>query len=220
MRISKPKNFKLIALSIILTLNAINSMAGTQEQELLSPDVQTAMQSNIINPIEPYLVFKTKDQANAWLNDMSNRLKKWVPDQFLRQRYLTIIQYESVRAGLDPQLVLSLITVESRFNKYAISSTGAQGLMQVMPFWLTQLGLKQQNLFDIQTNIRFGCTILRYYLQKEQGNLFMALGRYNGSRGQATYPNMVFNAYVKYWKPYPVMLMKNGKVETIDYTQN
>ena len=212
------KSKKLILfLGIIVTLSKL-SIAATQEQERLSPDVQAGLRSSILNPIEPHLVFKSPDQGQAWMSDMSKRLKNWVPDDFLRKRYLTTIQYEASRAGLDPQMVLAVITVESRFNKYAISSSGAIGLMQIMPFWQQQIGTYDQSLFDTQTNIRYGCTILRYYLQRENGNMERALGRYNGSLGQAAYPQLVFNAYTKYWLPYPVMELKNGKIVTIDYT--
>ena len=179
-------------------------MAGNQVQEKLAADVQASLHSSIVNPIQPHLVFDSKAQANAWLSDMSTRLKKWVPDEFLRKRYLTIIQYESVRAGLDPQLVLSVITVEGKFNKYAIGSSGERGMMQVMPFWLSDIGAPDQNLFDVQTNIRFGCTILRYYMQIERGDTTRALARYNGALklpNYAGYPKKVLAAYDKYWSP-------------------
>lgn len=200
---------------------AVNLAYGaTQEQERLSPDVQAGLHSSIINPIQPHLVFNTDDEADAWMFDMSNRLKKWVPDDFLRKRYLTIIQYEASRAGIDPQMILAVITVESRFNKYALSSAGARGMMQVMPFWQTQIGTQNQSLFDTETNIRYGCTILRYYLQKENWNMDLALARYNGSKGQTWYPTLVKNAYYNYWKPYPMMKFKDGKVVYINYTDN
>ncbi|MFN7094712.1 MAG: transglycosylase SLT domain-containing protein, partial [Burkholderiales bacterium] len=210
------KYSSLVAVICLLTLSRVE--AATQEKELLSPDVQASLHSSIINPIEPHLVFTSKEKADAWLKDMSNRLKHWLPDPFLRKRYLTIIQYEATRSGLDPQLVLSVITIESKFNKYAISSSGAQGLMQVMPFWLRQIGLAKQSLFDTQTNIRYGCTILRYYMQREHGNLKRALARYNGSLGQNWYPNLVLNAYNNYWKPYPVVSLKNGNLVSTDYS--
>lgn len=199
--------------------------AGNQQEEKLSADVQASLHSSIINPIQPHLVFSSEEKADAWLNDMSNRLKKVAPknplvqDDFMRNRLLVTIQYESVRAGLDPQLVLSVITVESRFNKYAISSAGAQGIMQVMPFWVRQIGAYDQDLLNVQTNIRFGCTILRHYMQLEHGDTFYALGRYNGSRGKPDYPNLVFNAYNRYWQPATVMsIAKNGQVKYIDYS--
>lgn len=217
-----------LKLGFILSLLLINvAYAGNQQEEKLSADVQTSLHSAIINPIQPHLVFADKEKAAAWLSDMSNRLKSVAPkdplvqDEFMRKRLLTTIQYESVRAGLDPQLVLSLITVESRFNKYAISSAGARGIMQVMPFWQRQIGAQDQDLLNVQTNIRFGCTILRHYLQLEHGDMFMALGRYNGSRGQAVYPDLVFGALNRYWQPATVMTMaKNGEIKYVNYSVN
>ena len=218
-------NFALLVALAGLLINSV--YAGNQQEEKLSADVQTSLHSAIINPIQPHLVFSDKEKAVAWLLDMSNRLKSVAPkdplvqDEFMRKRLLTTIQYESIRAGLDPQWVLSLITVESRFNKYAISSAGARGIMQVMPFWQRQIGARDQDLLNVQTNIRFGCTILRHYLQLEHGDMFMALGRYNGSRGQATYPNLVFGALNRYWQPATVMMMaKNGELKSVNYSVN
>lgn len=209
---------KHILFYILITCGNL-AVAATQEQEILAPDVQVKLHSNIINSVQPHLVFDKQEQADAWLDDMSNRLKKWVPDNFLRNRYLTIIQYEAARAGLDPQIILAIITIESKFNKYAISNAGARGMMQVMPFWQKQIGTSSQNLFDTETNIRYGCTILRYYLQLENGNLYRALAKYNGSNGKTWYPVMVMNAYNTYWQPYPVVELKNGKIKYINYQQ-
>ena len=203
-----------IVLAMSLTYMATGSFAGNQMHEKLAADVQASLHSSIINPIQPRLVFDNKAQANAWLNDMSARLKKWVPDDFLRTRYLTIIQYESVRAGLDPQLVLSVITIEGRFNKYAIGSSGERGMMQVMPFWLSDIGAPDQSLFDVQTNIRFGCTILRYYMKIERGDTTRALARYNGALklpNYAGYPAKVFAAYDKYWTPATYLMAPANK---------
>ena len=212
-------NIKII-LFIILSLVAYNVFCAKQEKEILSPEVQIGLHASIINPVTPHLVFKNKDHANAWITDMSARLKKWMPDDFLRNRYLTIIQYEATRANLDPQLVLSIITVESKFNKYAISNAGARGMMQIMPFWLTQIGTTKQSLFDVHTNIRYGCTILRYYIQKEHGDITRALARYNGSYHQNWYPNKVYTAYNTYWKPATVVNIKDGKTNYINYAVN
>lgn len=211
--------FRLICLFSVLSYTSI--VFASQEQEELAPDVALVMHSSIINPITPHLVFSNKEKANAWMTDMSIRLKKWVPDDFLRKKLLTVIQYESSRAGLDTQLVLGLITVESKFNKYAISDSGARGVMQVMPFWIKQIGdSNAQDLFDFETNIRYGCTILRYYLIKEHGDMRRALARYNGSLGHDTYPNMVYSAYYKYWQPSNVLRIQNNKVNYIDYSDN
>jgi soluble lytic murein transglycosylase-like protein len=130
---------------------------------------------------------------------MSRRLEKRMPDRHARIDFLKTVYYEAQRAGLDPQLVLGLIQVESGFNKYAVSSAGARGYMQIMPFWVNLIGSKDHNLFHLRTNLRFGCTILRHYLDIEKGDLFRALGRYNGSLGQPDYPNLVRNAWERHW---------------------
>lgn len=211
--------YKKLLLSYII-FNLHSPVFASQEQEILSPDVQALLHTEILNPVQPHLVFNSKQNADAWAYDMSNRLKKWVIDKDTRIRYLTIIQYEAVRAGLDPQIVLSLITVESRFNPYAISPVGALGIMQIMPFWQKQIGTSSQSLLDVRTNIRYGCTILRYYLDKEKGNMDRALARYNGSLGKTWYPDLVHDSYNKYWTPYPVMMMVDGKPVMIDYTKD
>lgn len=173
----------------------LSAYAGGQQEEALSASVQTAMQRSINDGIQPKLIFSSQIEAQAWLAEMSKRLEKRVPDEFVRHKLLTAIHYEASRAGLDPQMVMGLIHVESGFNRYAISSVGARGLMQVMPFWQRLIGAEEQNLFDIYTNLRFGCTILRHYLDIENGDLFRALGRYNGSLGKAEYPNLVYGAW-------------------------
>jgi len=216
-------------MTALIGINSAN--AATQVMEALADNVQTSLHDQVSNPIRPHLVFSNQDKANAWLKDMSNRLSKWLKDdEYLKTGYLTIIQYEAARADLDPQIVLSLITVESRFNNFAISPVGAIGLMQIMPFWQLQIGTTEQNLFDVQTNLRYGCTILRYYIQKEKDIsgkkgiidekviLDRALARYNGSIGKTWYPELVKQAYDSYWTPYPVMTMKGKQVVTIDYT--
>jgi soluble lytic murein transglycosylase-like protein len=143
--------------------------------------------------------FADRFDAEVWLMDMSQRLEKMVPDDERRLRLLKIIHYEAKRADLPPELVLAVIQVESYFDRWAISTTGAQGLMQVMPFWLDEIGHPEDNLFDIQTNLRMGCTILKYYLDMEDGDLTQALGRYNGSVGKFKYPNKVFEALRARW---------------------
>ena len=137
----------------------------------------------------PRLMFATEGEGRAWLADMASRLAKKMPDWPTRRDFLITVQYEATRAGLDPQLVLGLIEHESNFRKFAVSSAGARGYMQVMPFWVTNIGSADQDLFHLRTNLRYGCTILRYYLDRENGDYFRALGRYNGSLGQADYPD-------------------------------
>lgn len=212
-----PKPTKMLRRYLCVLFMYCN-LVYASEASLLAPDVQAGLRTDILNPIEPHLVFDTQVKANAWLNDMSNRLKKWVPDESVRKHYLTIIQYEAARAGLDPQLILALITVESKFNKSAVSSKGAMGMMQVMPFWKTQIGTSNQSLFDIETNIRYGCTILRYYWERSGFDMNRALAAYNGSIGENWYPQLVMNAYYTYWQPATVVEIKNGKIVTIDYT--
>ena len=130
---------------------------------------------------------------------MSRRLEKRLPDKKYRLDFLSTVHYEATRAGLDPQLVLGLIEVESGFKKYAVSQAGARGYMQVMPFWVKEIGTDGQDLFHLRTNLRYGCTILRYYINMENGNLYRALGRYNGSLGRPEYPNMVRSAWLGHW---------------------
>lgn len=138
-------------------------------------------------------------EAIDWLSEMSRRLEKRIVDRESRLDFLRAVHYEATRAGLDPQLVLGLIQVESGFKKYAVSSAGARGFMQVMPFWIAIIGRHDDNLFHLRTNLRYGCTILRHYLDIEQGDLYRALGRYNGSLGQAEYPNLVRGAWHNQW---------------------
>ncbi|HHJ80380.1 MAG TPA: lytic transglycosylase domain-containing protein [Candidatus Tenderia electrophaga] len=143
--------------------------------------------------------FADRFEAEVWLLDMSRRLETIVPDDVDRLRLLKSIHYEASRADLPPELVLSVIQVESHFDRWAISVAGAQGLMQIMPFWLKEIGRAGDNLFHVQTNLRMGCTILKYYLDMEHGDLTRALGRYNGSLGKFKYPNKVFKVLRTRW---------------------
>jgi soluble lytic murein transglycosylase-like protein len=160
--------------------------------------VRSALSSAIANAAPPKPTFDDIEDRIAylhWLGDMSERLQKRYSDHTTRLEFLEAVWYESKRAGLDTSLVLGLIQVESGFRKYAVSSAGARGYMQVMPFWVRLIGDGDPGrLFHMQTNLRFGCVILRHYLDRERGDLFMTLGRYNGSRGRAEYPNLVFGA--------------------------
>ena len=143
--------------------------------------------------------FQDKFDAQVWLLDMSQRLEKFVPDAAIRVEMLKSFHYESRRAGVEPELVLAVIEVECRFDEYAVSVAGARALMQVMPFWLDEIGISDQNLFKIRTNLRMGCTILRYYVDMEPDDLGRALARYNGSLGRTVYPNKVINALHRNW---------------------
>lgn len=176
--------------------------AGAQVEEPLADSVRTAL-SAAIGRTEPVLVFADaaqRQQCEGWAASLEAKLLKRKPEELVRREFLHTVCYEAKRAGLEPGLVLGLIQVESGFRKYAISSVGARGYMQIMPFWSRTIGTGDPaSLFHMQTNIRFGCVILRHYLDMERGNLFMALGRYNGSRGRAEYPNMVTAAW-RGWK--------------------
>lgn len=175
------------------------SFAGAQKEEHLADSVASAMRSSIYNVNPPKLIFSTKKAADNWYTDMDKRLSRYLSIESERSRILVNLQYEATRAGLDPQLILGLTEVESRFRRYAISTAGARGLMQVMPFWVNAIGNPSHNLFDTRTNLRYGCVILRYYLDRENGNLFRALGRYNGSLGQRAYPDAVLGAMNRNW---------------------
>ncbi len=143
--------------------------------------------------------FEDRWDAEVWMVDMAGRLKKFVPDKKELLFILRTVHRESIRYGIDPQMVLSIIHVESSFDKYAISTVGAMGLMQVMPFWKKELGGKSDNLLDIATNIRYGCAILKTYIKMEKGNKARALARYNGSLGETWYPNRVLKVWRNYW---------------------
>jgi soluble lytic murein transglycosylase-like protein len=172
--------------------------AGGQVEEPLADSVRSALSSAIANSAPPVPEFSDTESRLAylrWLGAMSERLKKKKTDFQVRKEFLQTVWYESRRAGLDKALVLGLIQVESNFRKYAVSPVGARGYMQVMPFWTRVIGDGDASkLFHMQTNLRFGCVILRHYLDRERGDLFMTLGRYNGSRGKAPYPDAVLGA--------------------------
>ncbi len=177
--------------------------AGAQKEEHLADSVRTAMSAAVRLSSEPPVPVLTtwheQQYYQRWLHAMNARLGARMVNDFTRLEFLQTVWYEAARAALDVSLVLGLIQVESNFRKYAISSVGARGLMQVMPFWVNAIGDGDASkLFHQQTNLRFGCSILQYYSHRENGNIFMALGRYNGSRGKASYPNAVFAAQ-KQW---------------------
>lgn len=191
---------KLLLLSLLCVASVCH--AGNQREEPLSNSVKALMQKSISDLGSPKLMFASEVEGQVWLADMSQRLAKRMPDQRYREDFLRSVHYEATRAGLDPQLVMGLIQVESAFKKYAVSSVGARGYMQVMPFWVRSIGSPDQNLFHLRLNLRYGCTILRHYLDIERGDLYRALGRYNGSLGKPQYPNLVVGAWNKHWQ-YP-----------------
>ena len=173
-------------------------LAGNQVEEPLADSVRTALSAAVSDAEPPAFEFADTESRLSylrWLGRISGRLTKQKPDWNVRKEFLQTVWYESRRAGLDPALILGLVQVESNFRKFAVSTAGARGYMQVMPFWARLLADGDAGkLFHMQTNLRFGCVILRHYLDREKGDLFLALGRYNGSRGKAPYANAVLGA--------------------------
>lgn len=189
---------RLIAALLLCCASAV-AHAGAQKYEPLSASVQAALHKAVSDSRPSVSSFRTPMEAADWLGEMSRRLERRIPSREYRIDLLRSVHYEATRAGLDPQLVLGLMQVESGFRKYAVSSAGARGYMQVMPFWLKVIGRPDDNLFDMRTSLRYGCTILRHYLDIEKGDLYRALGRYNGSLGKPEYPNMVRAAWQNHW---------------------
>ncbi len=201
-----------LLIAILMLLEASAAIAGAQIYEPLSASVQAALHKAVSDSRPPTTSFSNPLDAVEWLAEMSPRLEKRIPNREYRLDLLRSIHYEATRAGLDPQLVLGLMQVESGFRKYAVSSAGARGYMQVMPFWVRLIGRPDDSLFDLRTNLRYGCTILRHYLDIEKGDLFRALGRYNGSLGKPEYPNMVRAAWQNQWSyRKPVRLAQAGR---------
>lgn len=183
-------------------LICLEAFAGNQREEALADPVRIALSRAITDASPPRPQFSNIDERIKylhWLGEMSERLKRRLPDAQVRREFLETVWYEATRAGLEPALVLGLIQVESAFRKYAISHVGAHGYMQVMPFWTRVIGDgDRRKLFHMQTNLRYGCSILRMYIDMEKGDLFLALGRYNGSRGRPEYPSAVLVAWKKW----------------------
>lgn len=195
-------SFKSALIIILFFSFSIPAIAGKGRYATLIASTQTVAGKRISD--QPVSHDQLPTRINyIWLAEMHERIKKYIPDPQERDEFLSTVFYEATRAGLDPQLVLSLIQVESGFKKYAVSSAGARGYMQIMPFWVDTIGTDAHNLFHLRVNLRYGCTILRHYLDMEKGNYFRALGRYNGSLGRDTYPKKIFNAWRKNWTYTP-----------------
>jgi soluble lytic murein transglycosylase-like protein len=183
--------------AIIFVALPLAATAGAQVEERLAASVVSGMQRAIgDNPVPRD--YADRPGVRAWLTDMSRKLATRFPDYMARDEFLATVHYEAVRAGLDPQLVLGVIHHESNFRKYAVSVADARGFMQVMPFWVRLIGTPDQNLFQLRVNLRYGCTILRHYLDVENGDVYRALGRYNGSLGRPEYPSAVMAAAERY----------------------
>jgi soluble lytic murein transglycosylase-like protein len=203
-RPAKPSNAaRSWVVGSVLSVLALHAWAGAQREEPLANAVRTALSAAVGNSAPPVPVFADQGQRamfERWVQGNEGRLMKRQPEGLVRREFLQTIWYEAKRAGLDPTMVLGLVEVESGFRKHAISPVGARGYMQVMPFWSRVIGDGDAGrLFHMQTNLRFGCVILRHYLDIERGNMYLALGRYNGSRGRPEYPNAVFAA-TRHWQ--------------------
>ncbi len=192
---------RLVACALAAAVLAPRSAwPGAQQYEPLADAVRTQLSASIADKAVPALRFQNPADARRWLEAMQERLAPRIPDRKQRLELLRTIHYEATRAGLDPQLVLGVIDVESGFRKYAVSQAGARGYMQVMPFWVKLIGRRGDNLFHLRTNLRYGCVILRFYLDREKGDYSRALGRYNGSLGKPEYPKAVFAAWKGKWR--------------------
>lgn len=184
---------------LLLTVMSIAWPALASLRQAPEPELRDLMQRTVAEAES----FADRFDAEVWLLDMSTRLKRYVPDAQERLTLLRLVHQEASKAGLKPDLVLALIHAESHFDRFAISSVGAQGMMQIMPFWKAELGRPQDNLTDNETNLRYGCTILSYYLKKENGDINRALARYNGSLGKPQYPAKVIGFWQDFWYVKP-----------------
>lgn len=190
----------LYAIALFIGLTTGQALAY-QNYETLKEDARILMSNSLNTDLAPKnSSFSNSIEEMMWIDKHIDKVKRYHSDREAREDLLKSIHYEATRAGLEPELVLGLIKVESGFNKYAISTVGARGLMQIMPFWTKVIGNETHNLFDIRTNLRYGCLILRHYLEIEKGDMFRALGRYNGSLGRAKYPNLVVGETNKFRK--------------------
>jgi len=186
---------------LLRTVSALLLLALSASTSAHTPAVDPALRAALVRAVADTRSFTDRFDAEVWLTDMSQRLSRRLPEPGYRLELLRHVHEEATRAELPPELVLAVIDVESNFDRFAISSAGARGLMQVMPFWLKEIGRPGDSLFRVQTNLRYGCTILKYYLEMEKGNLYQALARYNGSRGRRTYPGKVNTVWRNRWHP-------------------
>jgi soluble lytic murein transglycosylase-like protein len=190
-----------LTLATALTMGvATVAQAGAQIYEPMSASARAHLSKALADVAVTEVSVLRTAQTQSWLAEMSRRLAKRLPDEQFRIEFLQTLYYEATRAGLDPELMLGLIQVESGFKKYAVSPVGARGYTQVMPFWLKVIGTSEHNLFHLRTNLRYGALILRHYIDIEKGDLYRALGRYNGSLGRPEYPTLVVNAWQKNWR--------------------
>lgn len=185
----------MLGAGLVLFGSALCSATASASTSAPDPELAKALRQTVNEAAS----FTDRFDAEVWLVDMSGRLSRYVNDHHERLQLLKLVHLEASKAGLSPELVLSVMHVESLFDRFAISSVGAQGAMQVMPFWKNEIGRPDDNLMDPATNLRYGCTILKHYLKREKGNLTRALARYNGSYGRIKYPVKVFDRWERYW---------------------
>jgi soluble lytic murein transglycosylase-like protein len=197
MKTTQKYTIKYSLLGALLYFSCVSVFANTTELNLNNEQVE--LRNYLQQAIDSSESFEDKYSAEVWLLDMSTRLKPFVSDHEERMHILRTVHHEASKAGLQPDLVLALIHIESRFDRFALSVAGAQGLMQIMPFWKKELGREDDNFANIETNLRYGCTILKFYLDKEKGHLSRALARYNGSTGKTWYPEKVMTKWQDYW---------------------
>jgi soluble lytic murein transglycosylase-like protein len=206
------RNGMVVAAGLALTLAAPSARSGAQVEEYLAPSVVAGLARSIADNPAP-ADYANPPAIQSWVEQMSRRLSNRFTDERERREFAATVHYEATRAGLDPQVVLAVIHHESGFKKYAISVASARGFMQVMPFWTRQIGSPEHNLFNLRTNLRYGCVILRHYLDIERGDYYRALGRYNGSLGRPEYPNAVIAASGRYrFDPPPVVVLPAAAV--------
>lgn len=194
----KVKKIKTLGAIFFSCLLMSTAHASKQQYEQMKEETRQVLSHSVADIAPEINSFSTASDQQRWVNVQGELLKSRIPNEYERVALLKSIHYEATRAGLEPELILGLIEVESSFRKYAISYVGAKGLMQVMPFWIKEIGKPDDNLFHARVNLRYGNVILKHYLDREKGNMFMALGRYNGSLGKSKYPNAVQRAAKKY----------------------
>lgn len=192
--------FFICTVSTVYSAAPLSSLASESPAKS-EPEVDTELRALLKQSIESADSFADRFDAEVWLVAKSAPLSRYIKDPAARLEMLKLVHREASRAGLPPELVLAVIQIESAFDPYAVSVVGAQGIMQVMPFWKKEIGREQDNLINLETNLRYGCTILKYYIDKEKGRWAEGLARYNGSYGKYWYPEKVLNAWQKYWRP-------------------
>lgn len=206
-----PARLRRLLAATALAVHAC-AFAGAQQEERLAPSVVAGLSKAIADAPAP-ADYALRADVGTWIGEMSKRIAHKVADERERRDLLATVHYEAIRAGLDPQLVLGVMYHESGFKKYAVSIAGARGYMQVMPFWVKQIGTSEQNLFNLRTNLRYGAVILRHYLDIESGDYYRALGRYNGSLGRAEYPLAVMAAVNRHFSYTPAVRGAAGPAE-------